>query len=112
MLLTALISVPLVGIFIVSALSTYNIASNKDKILKISALFITIIDLVISLIIFILYDNSNKNFQFIQEHYDVGYYEFYLGIDGLSVYFVLLTTLIMPISIISNWKSRIQLYFY
>jgi NADH-ubiquinone oxidoreductase chain 4 len=105
MLLTALIFVPLVGIFIVSALSTYNIASNKDKILKISALFITIIDLVISLIIFILYDNSNKNFQFIQEHYDVGYYEFYLGIDGLSVYFVLLTTLIMPISIISNWKS-------
>jgi len=102
MLLTTLIFVPLVGIFIVSALSTYNITSNKDKILKISALSVTIIDLIISLIIFILYDNSNKNFQFIQEHYDVGYYEFYLGVDGLSIYFVLLTTLIMPISIISN----------
>jgi NADH-ubiquinone oxidoreductase chain 4 len=54
---------------------------------------------------FILYDSSNKNFQFIQEHYDISYYEFYLGVDGLSIYFVLLTTLIMPISIISNWKS-------
>jgi len=38
----------------------------------------------------------------VQEHYVIGYYDFYLGIDGLSIYFVLLTTLIMPIAIISN----------
>jgi hypothetical protein len=58
MLLTILIFVPLDGIFIVSALSTYNITSNKDKILKISALSDTITDLIISLIIFILYDKK------------------------------------------------------
>jgi len=49
-----------------------------------------------------LFDNSSKHFQFVQEHYVIGYYDFYLGIDGLSIYFILLTTLIMPISIISN----------
>ena len=102
MILTVLIFVPIIGIFIISSISTYEIKTNKDRLLKISALSITIIDLILSLILFILYDNSNKNFQFIQEHYDIGYYEFYLGIDGLSIYFVLLTTLIMPISIISN----------
>ncbi|GAB4045211.1 hypothetical protein GCM10028774_66570 [Spirosoma jeollabukense] len=49
-----------------------------------------------------LFNNSSKHFQFVQEHYKIGYYDFYLGIDGLSIYFILLTTLIMPIAIISN----------
>jgi len=108
MFLTTLILIPYMGIFLVSALLSYNIKIEKTKLLKISALAITILDLIISLTMFILYDNSNKNFQFVQEHYEISYYEFYLGVDGLSIYFVLLTTLIMPIAIISNWKSLKQ----
>ena len=69
------------------------------------ALTVTIINLIISLIIFILFDYSSKQFQFVQEHYQVSHYDIYLGVDALSIYFVLLTTIIMPISIISNWKS-------
>ena len=104
LLLLSILVIPLVGVFFISALSTYNIIE-KDKMLKKMALSFSIMDLIISLIMFILYDNSNKNFQFIQEHFDIGYYEFFLGVDGLSIYFILLTTLIMPISLISNWKS-------
>lgn len=69
------------------------------------ALFTTIIELLLSLVIWILFDNSSKYSQFIQEKYSIGYYDFYLGIDGISIYFILLTTFIIPISIISNWKS-------
>jgi len=105
MLLLSLILVPLTGILLVSFILTYNISSDNTKILKTTALSVTIVNLVISLIIWILFDNSSKHFQFVQEHYVVGHYDFYLGIDGLSIYFVLLTALIMPISIISNWKS-------
>jgi len=49
-----------------------------------------------------LFDNSSKYFQFVQEKYKIGQYDVYLGIDGISIYFILLTTLIIPISIISN----------
>jgi NADH-ubiquinone oxidoreductase chain 4 len=80
---------------------TYNI-ENKPKLLKSVALFITIINLAISLIIFILFDFSSKQFQFVQEQYEIGPYDIYLGIDGISIYFVLLTTIIIPISIVSN----------
>lgn len=100
-----MVILPIIGIFIISAFYTYNTSSRNIKLLKIIALSITIIDLFISLIVFILFDNSSKNYQFVQEHYEIGYYDFYLGIDGLSIFFVLLTTIIMPISIISNWKS-------
>lgn len=101
MLLT-LILIPLIGIFVLSATISYNITPSK---LKLIALTITILNLIVSLIIFILFDYSSKQFQFVQEHYEISYFDFYLGIDGLSIYFVLLTTLIMPIALISNWKS-------
>jgi NADH-ubiquinone oxidoreductase chain 4 len=51
------------------------------------------------------FDFSNNQFQFIQEYHKVNYFDFYLGIDGLSIYFILLTTIIMPISLLSNWNS-------
>jgi len=104
MLLT-LILIPLIGIFILSATISYDITPGNLKILKSTALAITILDLIVSLIIFILFDCSSKQFQFVQEHYEISYFDFYLGLDGLSIYFVLLTTIIMPIALISNWKS-------
>ena len=102
MILTTLILIPIFGIFTLSAFSSGSNTLEKDKLLKIIGLIFTGLNMIVSLIMFMLYDNSNKNFQFIQEHYDIGYYEFYLGVDGLSIYFVLLTTLIMPTAIISN----------
>ena len=102
MFLLILVLTPLIGIFIISAVLTYNITPHSVKLLKATALGITIVDLIISLIIFILFDSSSKQFQFLQEHYKVSYFDIYLGIDGLSIYFVLLTTIIMPISLISN----------
>ena len=105
MFLLNLILIPLIGIFILSAALSYNVTPNSIKILKATALGITIVDLIISLIIYILFDCSSKQFQFVQEHYQISYFDIYLGVDGLSIYFVLLTTIIMPISLISNWKS-------
>lgn len=68
-------------------------------------LLASIINLVISFVIYILYNSSANQYQFVQESYKINYLDLYLGIDGLSIYFVLLTTIIMPIAILSNWKS-------
>jgi NADH:ubiquinone oxidoreductase subunit 4 (subunit M) len=66
------------------------------------ALTTSIFNLLISLIIFILFDFSNNQFQFVQEYHEISYFDFYLGLDGLSIYFVLLTTIITPIALLSN----------
>ena len=86
---------------------------NEEKLLKSTALSISISELIVSLMLWLLFDNSNKYFHFVQECYTIGYYDFFLGVDGLSIYFILLTTLIIPLSILSNWKSirSRQLYF-
>jgi NADH-ubiquinone oxidoreductase chain 4 len=105
MLLSLLLLIPLLGIFIISISMSYNLTPLNIKRIKLIALTISILNLFISLIIFILIDFSTNQFQFVQEYYEIGYYDFYLGLDGLSIYFVILTTIIMPIALLSNWTS-------
>ena len=69
------------------------------------ALAVTIINLTLCLAIFLMFDFSNNQFQFVQEYYEIFSFKIFLGLDGLSIYFVLLTCLIIPISIISQWNS-------
>jgi len=102
MLLSLLLLVPLLGIFIISTGISYNLTSLNIKLMKLIALIISILNLLISLIIFTLFDFSTNQFQFVQEYHEVSYYDFYLGLDGLSIYFVMLTTIIMPIALLSN----------
>jgi len=66
------------------------------------ALIFSILNLIVSLIIYILFDFSNNQFQYVQEHFNISIYDIYLGIDGISIYFVLLTTIITPIGLLSN----------
>jgi len=105
MLLLLLLLIPLIGIFIISTGFNMELSNLNIKRIKVIALTTSVINLFISLIIFILFDFSTNQFQFVQEYYDVGYFDFYLGIDGLSIYFILLTTIIMPVALLSNWTS-------
>jgi NADH:ubiquinone oxidoreductase subunit 4 (subunit M) len=102
MLLVFLLLIPLLGIFILST-NTYNeLSSSHIKRIKLIALSTSVINLFLSLIIFILFDFSNNQFQFVQEYHKISSFDFYLGVDGLSIYFVLLTTIIIPIALLSN----------
>jgi len=105
MLLSLLLLIPLIGIFIISTSISYELSPLIVKRIKIIALSTSIINLFISLIIFILFDFSTNQFQFVQEYHQISYYDFYLGVDGLSIYFILLTTIIIPIALLSNWTS-------
>ena len=102
MLLSSLLLIPLLGIFIISSNISYEDQELKIKSYKMTAFVTSILNLVISLAIFILFDFSSNQFQFVQEHYSMNFFDIYLGVDGISVYFVLLTTIIMPIAILSN----------
>lgn len=101
MLLTLLLCIPLFGIFTISAGVSYDMLFNTTRIKKI-ALITSIINLIVSLVVFLLFDSSSNQFQFVTEHYEIGYFNFYIGLDGLSIYFVLLITIITPVALLSN----------
>jgi NADH:ubiquinone oxidoreductase subunit 4 (subunit M) len=112
MLIVLLLLIPLTGVFLIS-IKTYPNKTNTirdvdvvldrtNRQLKSIALQTSICTLFVSLVIFALFDFSNNQFQFVQENHDISSFNFYLGVDGLSIYFVLLTTIIMPVSLLSN----------
>jgi len=105
MLLTLLLITPMLGIFTISTGMSYELSSLDINRVKTIALSTSIINLFISLIIFILFDFSSNQFQFVQEYHEISSFDFYLGLDGLSIYFVMLTTIITPIALLSNWNS-------
>ena len=124
MLLSCLLLVPIIGIFLITSVVSYQPEdfkssgselsinnSLKDKIIysnilsKNIALISSIINLIISLVIYILFDFNTNQFQFVQEYYQISYFDLYLGVDGLSIYFVLLTTFITPIALLSNYNN-------
>ena len=101
-MLLSLLLIPISGALAIIA----NIQNESSLIkIKIIALSSSILNFFISLVIFLLFDFSTNQFQFVQEYHDISYFDFYLGLDGLSIYFVLLTTIITPISLLANWKS-------
>lgn len=101
MLLTLLLLVPLIGMFIISTSYTNNSIVNLKQV-KTIALGTSIVNFFISMIVFTLFHFSSNQFQFVQEYHSISSFDFYLGVDGISIYFVLLTTIIMPISLLSN----------
>jgi len=105
MLLSSLLLIPLFGIFIIYTRIYDELTVTTTKWIKGTALITSIVNLVLSFIIFIFFDFSNNQFQFVQEYYQISSFDIYLGVDGLSIYFVLLTTIIIPISLLSNWTS-------
>ena len=105
MLLTSLLLIPILGIFVISTGMSYELSSLNIKRIKVVALSTSIVNLFTSLLVFMLFDFSSNQFQFVQEYHEISSYDFYLGLDGLSIYFVLLTTIITPIALLSNWNS-------
>jgi NADH-ubiquinone oxidoreductase chain 4 len=116
MLLISLLLIPLIGIFIISTYSSTATELNLsgklhnnnyvlNKKIKMTGLITSLVNLFISVIIFLMFNFSSNQFQFVQEHFKINSFDFYLGVDGISMYFVILTTIIMPIALLSNWKS-------
>jgi NADH:ubiquinone oxidoreductase subunit 4 (subunit M) len=109
MLLLSLLLIPLLGTILVStntntmSLSVPSYETNRVAFSpRLVGLITSIVNLFVSIIVFLLFNFSSNQYQFVQEYHSINSIDFYLGVDGISIYFVLLTTIIMPIAILSN----------
>ena len=69
------------------------------------ALWTTIITFLVSLLIWQNFDIKNPGFQFVEEYAWLGTLKYKMGVDGISMLFVILTTFLMPICILASWES-------
>ena len=70
------------------------------------ALLTTTATFLVSLLIWIGFDSSTAAFQFVEDHQWLGGTIHYrMGVDGISMLFVILTTFLMPFCILASWNS-------
>lgn len=96
---------PIIGIVIIAIIS--QVSENSALPMKIGALAVSIIVFLLSLPLFFNFNPAVSDFQFqIQSIWfpDLGI-NFHLGLDGISLLLVLLTTFITPITILGTWNS-------
>ncbi len=104
-LLTLTIFLPLVGVFFILVLrgAEADVARNARWI----ALWTSLIDLALSLVIWGRFDPNQADFQFVETaRWLPGFHiAYHLGIDGISLFFILLSTFLTPICIVASWES-------
>ncbi|VAW13833.1 NADH-ubiquinone oxidoreductase chain M [hydrothermal vent metagenome] len=70
------------------------------------ALWTTVITFLVSLVIWINFDYSTADFQFVEKtDWLGGAFSYKMGVDGISMLFVILTTFLMPACILASWTS-------
>lgn len=115
-LLTILILVPVLG-----ALTTlaYQVFLKQENLLKWVALICTLVNFALSLILIFYKGTASSNGFFFEENVPwirAINTNYHVGVDGLSLWLVILTTFIMPIAVISSWhaveKKRTAFYIF
>ena len=96
-ILSSLIVLPIIG-----AIFLFFIKSNNIKSIKNVSIFISLANLILGFYLWYIFDSNLNSFQFVEDRqWILGFINYKVGIDGISILFVILTTFITPICVLS-----------
>ncbi|MCT8998361.1 NADH-quinone oxidoreductase subunit M [Chelativorans intermedius] len=111
-ILSTVTFLPLVGAFLILMIRDEGAAARRN--IRNVALLTTVFTFILSLFVWIGFDPSVPGFQMVEKHewLDSGI-SYHMGVDGISVLFVILTTFLMPFCILASWEAiqdRVKAY--
>ena len=92
----SLFLIPFVGFFV--------LMFSKDNLREI-ALFVSVLEFLESLRLWTRFDYMCSDFQFSFKVFWTSDYSFFFGVDGISLFFIILTTLLIPICLLASWDT-------
>jgi NADH-quinone oxidoreductase subunit M len=102
-ILSVVTFLPLLGaLFITFVRGNDNLAKGTARWV---AMWTTLVTFAISLVMVVRFDPTSAEFQFSEKHPWLGVAAYHMGVDGISLPFVILTTALMPICILASWTS-------
>ncbi len=103
-ILSILILLPIFGIFFMTLIRNNNDQSSNN--LKHTALWISFLNFLISLYLLFAFNQQDADFQFEERYFWIeNGISYHLGVDGISILFIVLTTMLVPICILASYDS-------
>ncbi len=103
-ILSSLIFLPFVGALFIFLIKNDSKSTNRSS--KYVALFTSLANFILSIYLWFLFDNTSSEFQFIEDReWLKGFVNYKVGIDGISILFIILTTFITSLCVISINRS-------
>ena len=102
-ILSTITFLPLLGALLIVTLRGQDASVVRNA--RFIALWTTLITFGLSLLLWREFDPTTAQFQFVEQHAWLGAIRFHMGVDGISLPFVLLTVLLMPLCILASWQS-------
>ena len=101
-LLSSIILIPLLGAIIILFIDNSDVVKIKNVALT-SSMFA----FFLSTFLWVFFDRSTSKFQFMEEFLWIpsSNINFFIGVDGISLFFVILTTLLVPLCLLASWNS-------
>ena len=97
-ILSIIIFLPLVGVLLLSIINSNSKSGERN--LKHTALWVVCLNFIISIVMLANFDQSDPNFQFTENYFWINSgISYHLGVDGISILLVILTTFLMPFCI-------------
>lgn len=105
-ILLSLIGLPLVGMILL-----FFIPNTNPDLQKNVGLSTSLLTFLLSLQLWLKFDMSTPKYQFVEKFFSVPYsnMHIYVGVDGISLFFILLTTFLIPVCLLASWDS-IKIY--
>ena len=108
-ILSYLILLPVIGSFFIFFSKSKNKTYESSKYI---ALFISLANFILSIYLWLIFDKTTSEFQFVENReWMLGFVNYKVGVDGISILFIILTTFITPICVIavnSSIKNRLK----
>ncbi len=103
-ILSLITFLPLIGGGVILLSRLFNKAG-ADNAARWIAMGTTLVTLALSVVLVGAFDQSSAAYQFVERYVWFVGAEYHMGVDGISILFVLLTAFLMPICILASWKT-------
>ncbi len=99
-ILSLITFLPIIGVFFILSIDT-----KRKELVRVTALLISIVVFFISLPLYFGFDAHTYDMQFVEKLQWIPSFgiQYHVGIDGISLFLILLTTFITPLSILASW---------
>jgi NADH-quinone oxidoreductase subunit M len=100
--LTLLVLVPLAGVALIGM-----IGREREALIHRVAFAVSLAVFALTVFVWSRFDGSSADFQFVERHAWIPAFgiDYFVGVDGISLFLIVLTGFLTPLALLSSWES-------